>query len=318
VCGIFGHGALTCRNRFNHAYQQEDYHGGNSATTGHYDIDPNWYMDTGATDHLTSDLDRLSVPGRYHGKDQVQVANGAGLPISHIGHSIISGSNRPLVLKNVLHVPRISKHLLSVYKLVSQNDVFIEFHRNSFFVKDKATRKIILQGRSRGGLYPVPIRRSSSSPPVSIHHASASTKVSPHDWHRRLGHPTPTVVNNILKSNKILCSSSQESLVCDACQRAKSHQLPYNKSIRITTSPLELIHSDVWGPARASVGGFKYYVSFLDDYSHYTCIYLIKRKSDVEQVFYNFQAHVERLLQTKIRAIQSDWGGEYYRLHRYF
>jgi histone deacetylase 1/2 len=66
------------------------------------------------------------------------------------------------------------------------------------------------------------------------------------------------------------------------------------------------------------VGGFKYYVSFLDDYSRYTWIYLIKRKSDVEQVFYNFQAHVERLLQTKIRAIQSDWGGEYHRLHRYF
>jgi hypothetical protein len=92
-------------------------------------------MDTGATDHLTSDLDRLSVPERYHGKDQVQVANGAGLPISHIGHSIISGSNRPLVLKNVLHVPRISKQLLSIYKLVSQNDVFIEFHRHSFFCK---------------------------------------------------------------------------------------------------------------------------------------------------------------------------------------
>ncbi|KAM0879310.1 hypothetical protein ACQ4PT_034299 [Festuca glaucescens] len=78
VCGIFGHGALTCRNRFNHAYQQEEYHGGNSATTGHYNIDPNWYMDTGATDHLTSDLDRLSVHECYHGKDQVQVANGAG------------------------------------------------------------------------------------------------------------------------------------------------------------------------------------------------------------------------------------------------
>ena len=82
--------------------------------------------------------------------------------------------------------------------------------------------------------------------------------------------------------------------------------------------PLELIHSDVWGPAVASSGGYKYYVSFIDDYSRFTWIYLFKHKSDVEQVFYAFQAHVERLLDGKIKAVQSGWGGEYHRLHRYF
>ena len=82
--------------------------------------------------------------------------------------------------------------------------------------------------------------------------------------------------------------------------------------------PLELIHSDVWGPAVASSGGFKYYVSFVDDYSRFCWIYLLKHKSDVEHVFYAFQAHVERLLDTKIKAVQSDWGGEYHKLHRYF
>lgn len=78
VCGIPGHIALNCRNRFNHAYQNEEYRGGNSVTYGNYNNDQNWYLDTGATDHLTNDLDRLSIPERYHGKDQVQVANGTG------------------------------------------------------------------------------------------------------------------------------------------------------------------------------------------------------------------------------------------------
>jgi histone deacetylase 1/2 len=67
-----------------------------------------------------------------------------------------------------------------------------------------------------------------------------------------------------------------------------------------------------------SSGGYKFYVSFVDDFSRFTWIYLLKHKSDVEQIFYNFQTHVERLLNSKIRAVQSDWGGEYHRLHKYF
>nr|KAJ0194424.1 hypothetical protein LSAT_V11C800397680 [Lactuca sativa] len=98
---IPGHSALNCRNWFKDAYQADDYRGGNSVTTSPYNGDPNWYIDTGATDHLTSDLDRLSVQECYNGKDQVQDANDTGLNISHIGHSKISDLGKPLVLKNV-------------------------------------------------------------------------------------------------------------------------------------------------------------------------------------------------------------------------
>ena len=72
--------------------------------------------------------------------------------------------------------------------------------------------------------------------------------------------------------------------------------------------PLELIHSDVWGAAIASSGGYKYDVSFVDDYSRFSWIYLLKHKSDVFNVFLQFQAHVERLLNRKIIHVQSDWG----------
>ncbi|KAK1618045.1 hypothetical protein QYE76_023562 [Lolium multiflorum] len=75
VCGIWGHGALTCRNRFNHAYQADAQRSGNSASTSYHDERP-WIMDSGATDHYTNDMDRMSFHERYLGKDQVQVANG--------------------------------------------------------------------------------------------------------------------------------------------------------------------------------------------------------------------------------------------------
>jgi len=105
---------------------------------------------------------------------------------------------------------------------------------------------------------------------------------------------------------------------CDSCQRAKSRQLPYAKSCNVSTAPLELIHSDVWGPAPVSVGRHTYYVSFIDDYSRYTWIYLLKKKSDVFQVFKNFQSLVERKFDKKILSMQTDWGGECEGLNSFF
>jgi histone deacetylase 1/2 len=221
-------------------------------------------MDTGATDHLTSDLNRLQIHERYGGKDQVQVANGAGLSISHIGHSKLAGSS--LHLRDILHVPHISKHLLSVYRLVCDNNVFVEFHKFFFLVKDKATKKILLHGRSHGGLYPIPLSRASPAP---RRQASSSVKTTSSHWHHRLGHPTNNVVQTIVSQNNLVCSSNTQTSICDACQRAKSRQLPYTASHRVSTMPLELIHSDVWGPAIASSGGYTYYVSFVDDYSRF-------------------------------------------------
>jgi histone deacetylase 1/2 len=177
LCGYWGHDAFDCKNRFNQDFVRNNNsrRSGNAASTTSNNSLPPWLMDSGATDHITNDLERLHVHERYTGKDNVQVANGKGLSISHIGHSTLAGSS--IHLKNILHVPEISQHLLSVYRLVADNLVLVEFHRDFFFVKDKATRRILLHGRSKGGLYPVPVNRASAS--FSSRHASSSVKVSP-------------------------------------------------------------------------------------------------------------------------------------------
>jgi hypothetical protein len=113
-------------------------------------------VDTGATDHITSDLERLTTKEKYTGTDQIQVANGAGLSISHIGHSSIAGLNMPLYLKNILFAPKINKHLISVRKLAADNNAFVEFHPSYFLVKDQATKHLLLKGRCRNGLYTLP------------------------------------------------------------------------------------------------------------------------------------------------------------------
>jgi hypothetical protein len=106
----------------------------------------NWYSDTGATDHITSDLDRLTMRERYQGGDQVQVGNGTDLQILHIGHSSINTVDRSLALCHVLHVPDMKKHLSSVHKFSRDNDVFFEFHPWHFFIKDRQTKTTLLEG----------------------------------------------------------------------------------------------------------------------------------------------------------------------------
>jgi hypothetical protein len=86
----------------------------------------------------------------------------------------------------------------------------------------------------------------------------------------------------------------------------------------VSKAPLELIFTDVWGPARPSVRRFKYYVSFIDDYSKFTWLYLLKNKFDVFQKFCDFKKFVELLFNKKIVAIQSDGGGEYKKLTSFF
>jgi histone deacetylase 1/2 len=81
---------------------------------------------------------------------------------------------------------------------------------------------------------------------------------------------------------------------------------------------LDLIFSDVWGPAPTSVGKNNYYVSFIDDHSKFTWIYLLRHKSEVFSCFSDFQNLVERQFGRKILKVQSDWGGEYQTLNSFF
>lgn len=225
ICGKEGHTAVRCWYRMDASYN-EDPPSAALAATSSYKIDPNWYSDTGATDHITSDLDRLALRERYHGGEQVQVGNGAGLPILHIGHSSINTATRSLALRNVLHVPQIAKNLLSVHKFSRDNDVFFEYHPWHFSIKDRKTRQHLLDGRCEGGLYPLTPSDADVLKQALVSRATTTTQ-----WHARLGHPSSQVVQSILHHNKIPRSKESVSQVCNACQLAKSHQLPYTSAI---------------------------------------------------------------------------------------
>jgi hypothetical protein len=138
VCFKTGHVAPDCWHRYDENYVPDPKLV--AAAQSSYNIDTNWYTDTGATDHITSELEKLTARDKYHGNDQIHTANGAGMEIKHIGHSIVHTPSRNLHLKNILHVPTATKNLVSVHKLAKDNSAFLEFHPDCFLSRIRPRR----------------------------------------------------------------------------------------------------------------------------------------------------------------------------------
>jgi hypothetical protein len=146
VCLNIGHMANNCWHRFEEDYVPQPR---TVAAASSFGIDNMWYMDFGATDHITGDMDCLTMYDLYAGADQVHAANETGMDITRIGKTVIPNPCHNLVLNNALHVP-------STQKVLFQFIALIEFHPYSFLIKEQKTRKVLLHGPCKGGLFPLP------------------------------------------------------------------------------------------------------------------------------------------------------------------
>jgi hypothetical protein len=81
-----------------------------------YGVDSNWYADSGTTDHVIGELDKLPVKDAYSGNKQIYTTNGSGMCIEHVDESVIHTPYRDLKLHHVVHVPQASNNLASHYK----------------------------------------------------------------------------------------------------------------------------------------------------------------------------------------------------------
>ena len=142
ICKKYGHPASKCWWRYGDDDHDNDTNekGANAA----YGVDTNWYPDSGATDHITDNLDKM-IRDKYRGRDKVHIANGEGMQISHIFHSCIKTPNRDIHLQNILHVPSTTKNLLSVHKLALDNDIFLNFIHGIFSLRIEPRRKLFLR-----------------------------------------------------------------------------------------------------------------------------------------------------------------------------
>ncbi|KAL5583154.1 hypothetical protein UlMin_015596 [Ulmus minor] len=129
-------------------------------TCGDNQGDNCWYPDLGATNHITNDFENMAYGLDYNGTQKVHMGNGTGLSIEHIVNSYIScsKSSKSLTLKNILHIPKITKNLLSISRFTKDNNLLFEFNSSSCFGKDKVSKTTLLQGVLHKGLYRFDLR----------------------------------------------------------------------------------------------------------------------------------------------------------------
>ena len=239
------------------------------------------------------------------------VGNGAGLIISCTGNAIIKTHSSTLALNDVAYCSQASAHLLSINKFCKDNNVLFELTGSNFSIKDLKTRDTLMTGPSDRKLYPINLQQLSSSK----FHAFSMTvgvKASTAIWHCRLGHPSSSTLHNVLHNYSLPVSDSfNKKSICVSCQLGKSKQLPFSASSRESTTPLELIHSDVWSTSTPSLSGCLYYVIFINDFTRFCWLYPISNKSDVYATFVKFKILVEKQFNYPIKRLQSDNGGEY-------
>ena len=134
---------------------------------------------------------------------------------------------------------------------------------------------------------------------------------SPDLWHKRLAHMSKKGLQLLAKQSLIPVTKYKPSNPCDYCLFGKQHRVSFQKNS--TRKKLELVYSDVCGPMEVnSLGGNKYFVTFIDDASRKTWVYLLHIKSQVFQHFQKFHAMVDREIGNPLKRLRTNNGGEYF------
>ena len=167
------------------------------------------------------------------------------------------------------------------------------FSHNCCYVQDSHSN-VIGRGSKEGGLY---FLEELHVPDVAASSIDLSSfRISPTSssfylWHFRLGHVSAPRLRFLASTGALGNLHAHDISDCSGCKLAKFSALPFPKSITISHTPFDLIHSDVWGPAPvATKGGSRYYVSFIDDCTRFCWVYLMKQRSEFSSIFKQFRA----------------------------
>ncbi len=285
-CGKLGHMAKNCYQREHDAWNGKLQQGNHASTSNQGDeqlfvmqhmvnsmiggvLDNNvWYVDSRASNHMTShgewfiDTKDLKTPGF------VETSDDTTHPITQIGKVPLSMQDgQTKYLKDVFHVPTITKKSVFVGQMVEQG-LQVTFNPNGCFVENmKNEGKLIAKGERNGRMFTLDVNMPKVNSMLFTHGKGVGDI---RIWHKQVGHVNLQRLKLMEKQNLVkglpkFGTKKVMSEVYEACQLGKQTRHPF--PTQISSKPLEMIHSDVWTTKTKSIGGCKYYVSFIDDHT---------------------------------------------------
>ena len=201
-------------------------------------------------------------------------------------------------MEKVRHIPDLRRNLISVGQLDDEGHTIL-FVGGTWKVTKGA--RVLARGKKTSTLY------MTSCPRDTI--AVADTSL----WHHRLGHMSEKGMKMLLSKGKLSELKFIDFDMCESYILGKQKNVSFLKTGRTPKAEkLELVHIDLWGPSPiASLGGSRYYITFIDDSSKKVWVYFLKNKSDVFEIFKKWKAMVETETGLKVKYLRSDNGGEY-------
>lgn len=114
-----------------------------------------WLLDIEVIPHVASNANNVPKDSIYNGSERVFLGNGNLLSIHCVGHCYLLPTHHKCfpTLRHILHTPHLIHNLLSMDKLCSDTNMYIEFHNDVFFIKDFSKKEILMQGINERDLY---------------------------------------------------------------------------------------------------------------------------------------------------------------------
>ncbi|KAJ9537911.1 hypothetical protein OSB04_030644 [Centaurea solstitialis] len=269
-----------------------------------------WVIDTGSGNHICNHLQGFTRRKTLR-KDRSNLRVGEGTPLiaEAVGsYSLSLPSGLVLELNNCYYIPNMIKNVLSFDLLVDQGFYYKYSYKMISVFKDNI---FYFKATPVDGLYTVNLKDNNSE----IYHISKRSKDiedQTYLWHCRLGHINKKRVELLLKGGFLGNFDYKPFDNCESCLSGKMTKQPFNSENERATDLLEIIHTDVCGPfSHVARGGYRYFITFTDDFSRYGYVYLMRHKSETFEKFKEYQNEVQNLLDKRIKFLRSDRGGEY-------
>lgn len=254
-----------------------------------------FYIDSGASQHFSPNLNWLTDK-KSSSVSEIVVANDTKLPVSCVGNMMLNINGCDVLVKDVLCVPDLTTNLLSVAK-ISENQNTVQFDSSGCIYNSE--KELVAKGVISNGIY----KLDNSDVKCLL---AASKSVSLNLWHRRLGHMNyrdMCRMRNGAVNGVTFDGQANDLKQCEVCCMGKQPRLPFKNVGTRAEGLLDLVHSDLCGFMEVnSIGGARYFLTMVDDFSRKTFIYLLKSKTEVYDIYCDFKALVENQTGSKFYA----------------